>query len=157
MIEPIQHSGEWDMEEQDFLRLDDQLCFALYAAHRAVTALYRPLLEPLGLTYPQYLVMLALWEDSGGVDGVRVSGLAERLRLDTGTLTPLLKRMEAGGFLRRSRDREDERVVRVQLTGRGKQLRERARPIPRDMLCRSGLTVQQAVELRESLRRLFVD
>ena len=144
-------------QNDDLLRLDDQLCFALYAAHRAVTALYRPLLEPLGLTYPQYLVMLALWENSGGAGGLRVSRLTERLRLDTGTLTPLLKRMEGNGFLRRSRDPDDERVVRVHLTKQGRQLRERARNIPRDMLCRSGLTVQQAVELRENLRRLLAD
>ncbi len=144
-----------DIPEQDLLSLDRQVCFALYAAHRAVTALYRPLLEPLGLTYPQYLVMLALWEVRGAADGVRVSYLRERLRLDTGTLTPLLKRMEAGGLVRRTRDRQDERVVMVQLTEQGRGLREKAVDIPRQLLCRSGLGLDQAAELRDSLNAIL--
>src|SRR5438132_4782254 len=94
------------------LQLDNQLCFALYSASLAMTKLYKPLLDELGLTYPQYLVMLALWEQ----DGLAVSGLGERLSLDSGTLTPLLKRLEAAGFISRVRDVEDERRVRVTLT-----------------------------------------
>jgi len=141
--------------ERDLLRLDDQLCFALYAAHRAVTALYRPLLEPLGLTYPQYLVMIALWEESRAADGVRVSHLSQRLRLETGTLTPLLKRMEAGGLVRRARDQEDERVVMIQLTDHGRQLQGKAAHIPREMLCRSGLGMEQAAQLRDSLNTIL--
>lgn len=139
----------------ELLRLDDQVCFALYAAHRAVTALYRPLLEPLGLTYPQYLVMLALWEEEDDGQGVRVSRLSERLHLETGTLTPLLKRMESHGFVERVRSREDERVVMVCLTRTGRALRADAADIPRQMLCRSGLTAEQASQLRDNLKRML--
>ena len=139
----------------ELLRLDDQVCFALYAAHRAVTALYRPLLEPLGLTYPQYLVMLALWEEEDDGQGVRVSRLSERLHLETGTLTPLLKRMESHGFVERVRSREDERVVMVCLTRTGRALRADAADIPRQMLCRSGLTAKQASQLRDNLKRML--
>src|SRR6187200_246404 len=95
------------------LALDNQLCFALYSSSLAMTKLYKPLLDPLGLTYPQYLVMLVLWEG----DGVTVSELGQRLMLDSGTLTPLLKRLESAGVLQRLRDVADERRVLVRLTG----------------------------------------
>ena len=107
-------------------RLDHQLCFALYAASLAMTKAYRPLLAPLGLTYPQYLVMLVLWEG----DGLTVKQAGERLGLDSGTLTPLLKRLEAAGLLQRLRDAADERRVRLQLTAAGRALRARAVPHP---------------------------
>ena len=103
------------------LLLDNQLCFALYSASLAMTKLYKPLLDALGLTYPQYLVMLSLWER----DGLTVSELGERLFLDSGTLTPLLKRLEAAGLLVRLRDVQDERRVRITLTGQGRALRDR--------------------------------
>src|SRR5256885_12152698 len=99
---------EKSLHPDQLLRLDNQLCFALYSASLAMTKLYKPLLDELGLTYPQYLVMLALWEQ----DGLAVSGLGERLSLDSGTLTPLLKRLEAAGLISRLRDVEDERRVR---------------------------------------------
>ena len=97
------------------LRLDNQVCFALYSASLAMTKLYKPLLDDIGLTYPQYLVMLVLWEQ----DGITVSELGERLYLDSGTLTPLLKRLEASGHIRRTRDAQDERRVRIALTPQG--------------------------------------
>src|SRR3954447_20856924 len=100
----------------DPLRLENQLCFALHAASRAMTAAYQPLLDALGITYPQYLVLLLLWEQ----DGVRVSQLGERLHLDSGTLTPLLKRLESRHVLERRRSTDDERVVEVFLTAEGK-------------------------------------
>ena len=120
--------------KDDPLRLDEQLCFALYAASRALTRVYAPLLEPLGLTYPQYLVMLVLWEH----DGASVKQLGERLALDSGTLTPLLKRLEQHGMVTRRRDPDDERVVRIDLTAEGKKLRGKARRVPTELACRAG-------------------
>src|SRR6476469_411818 len=110
----------------DLLALDRQVCFALAVASRNVIGLYRPLLEPLGLTHPQYLVMLALWEEAP----LRVSAIAERLSLEPATLSPLLKRLEAAGLIRRDRDPRDERVVAVSLTPTGRRLRRRAEGIP---------------------------
>lgn len=114
----------------DPLALERQVCFALYAASRAVTAAYRPLLEPLGLTYPQYLVMLVLWER--GTQPVGDIGAA--LHLDSGTLSPLLKRLEAGGLVERHRSAEDERRVLVELTAEGRALRDRAVDVPARIL-----------------------
>src|SRR5262244_4245764 len=104
------------------LRLDNQICFAIYSAAHAFNRVYKPLLDQLGLTYPQYLVMLVLWER----DGVPVKEIGERLFLDSGTLTPLLKRLEAAGLVKRSRSTEDERVVLIHLTGAGKRLKRSA-------------------------------
>jgi DNA-binding MarR family transcriptional regulator len=140
----------------DPLRLDQQLCFALYAASRAVVRAYGPLLEPLGLTYPQYLVMLVLWEE----DDVSVKRLGERLSLDSGTLTPLLKRLERDGMIERHRDHRDERVVRARLTDVGRALKVRARKIPQGIGCRAGWDIadKQAVarlrQLRDELHAL---
>jgi DNA-binding MarR family transcriptional regulator len=135
----------------DALRLDDQLCFALYAASRAMVRAYQPLLEPLGLTYPQYLVMLVLWER----DGLSVKELGGRLELDSGTLTPLLKRLEAHGLVRREGDTEDERVVRVQLTAEGRALRRRAARVPEKMLCAlEPYSLREVASLRKQLREL---
>ncbi|MET7771597.1 MarR family transcriptional regulator [Nocardia sp. NPDC005366] len=138
--------GETARDEE--LRLDSQVCFALYAASRAVTRLYRPLLEPLGLTYPQYLVMLVLWER----EPVAVKDLGAALELDSGTLSPLLKRLEANGLLTRSRAAEDERSVRVRLTAEGAELRERARGIPRQLACAIGWDPQDLIDFRTRLR-----
>jgi DNA-binding MarR family transcriptional regulator len=132
------------------LRLDNQLCFAVYAAAHAFNATYKPLLEPLGLTYPQYLVMLALWQE----DGVTVSGLGSRLGLDSGTLTPLLKRLEAAGLVGRLRDAADERQVRITLTASGRALKQKAKDIPRALLCASGLSLGEVVALRGKLESL---
>ncbi|MBC8070070.1 MAG: MarR family transcriptional regulator, partial [Deltaproteobacteria bacterium] len=127
----------------DALLLGHQLCFALYNASRSLIRAYGPLLEPLGLTYPQYLVMLVLWEQ----DSVSVKAIGERLALDSGTLTPLLKRMEQHGVIARRRDGEDERVVRIHLTAAGRKLRERAREVPLGIACSAGFDVGNAKEL----------
>lgn len=136
-------------------RLDEQLCFALYSASRAFTRAYAPVLGPLGLTYPQYLVMLVLWDG----DGVSVSELGERLGLDSGTLTPLLKRMDEAGLVTRARDVDDERVVRVSLTKAGRALDQRAKDVPSEMACRVGFSPNKQslaalAELRDTLKQL---
>ena len=132
------------------LLLDNQLCFALYSASLAMTKLYKPLLDALGLTYPQYLVMLSLWER----DGLTVSELGERLFLDSGTLTPLLKRLEAAGLLVRLRDVQDERRVRITLTGQGRALRDGAQPIPHCVLARTQCTPADIGALTAQLHAL---
>jgi len=134
----------------DWLQLDRQLCFALYSASLAVTKRYKPLLDPLGLTYPQYLVMLALWE----ADGLSVSDLGRRLCLDSGTLTPLLKRLEAAGHVRRERDRADERRVHVHLTPAGRGLRARAQAVPRALARASGCGAAEIAAMVARLQRL---
>ncbi|MFC9438713.1 MarR family winged helix-turn-helix transcriptional regulator [Nocardia sp. NPDC057030] len=134
----------------DHLTLDEQICFPLYAASRAMTAVYRPKLERLGLTYPQYLVMLALWER----DGRSVGEVCHALALDSGTLSPLLKRLEAAGFVRRQRAADDERRVDIELTDRGRALRAEARGIPAEMAEACGLSVDEFLALRATLRRL---
>lgn len=131
-------------------RLDDQLCFALYAASRAVVQAYQPVLEPLGLTYPQYLALLVLWEE----DGASVGRIGERLQLDSGTLTPLLKRLEAQELVERRRDADDERVVRIHLTAAGKRLRQRATEVPKALLCKARLPLGDIARLRDELHRL---
>jgi DNA-binding MarR family transcriptional regulator len=130
------------------LHLDNQVCFALYSASRLMTRAYRPLLEPLGLTYPQYLVMMVLWEAEDAGDHPSVSALGERLLLDSGTLTPLLKRLEEGGLVTRERTASDERVVRIALTPAGIALREQAFAVPCAMLERATVPLMELVELR---------
>ena len=132
------------------LRLDNQLCFALYSASLAMTKLYKPLLDELGLTYPQYLAMLALWEE----DGLSVSQLGERLRLDSGTLTPLLKRLEAAGLVSRLRAVEDERRVHLMLTPAGRRLRGRAEKVPGCLLEASQCTPAELVKLTREVQAL---
>ncbi|NWF28062.1 MarR family transcriptional regulator [Streptomyces sp. PKU-EA00015] len=130
--------------------LDDQLCFALYAAQRAVTAAYRPLLAELGLTYPQYLAMLVLWERGE----VPVKELAAALRLDYGTVSPLLKRLESAGLVRRERSAADERSVLLVLTDEGRALRERAERVPGQLMRSTGLEGPEIARLRAELHRL---
>lgn len=137
--------------EDELLKLDNQLCFVLYAASRAVTQTYRPLLDGLDLTYPQYLVMLVLWER----DGLTVNEIGDRLRLDSGTLTPLLKKLEARGFLNRSRDKDDERRVIISLLPEGMKLKKKAAGIPEMLLCRSGLSVDEFSELRQKINSII--
>ena len=142
-------------DEDDVLALDNQLCFALYAANRAITARYRPLLAELNLTYPQYLVMLVLWEADENGQTVRVSDLGKRLRLDSGTLTPLLKRLAERDLVTRLRDTTDERVVTVAPTEKGSAMRQQARDIPGRLLCGTGIDQERIVELREELRSVL--
>ncbi len=132
------------------LSLDLQLCFALYAAQRAMVQAYQPELEPLGVTYPQYLVLLVLWEE----DGASVGRLGERLRLDSGTLTPLLKRLEALRLVRRRRSAEDERKVEIHLTAKGRGLQERARCVPLRMAEKAHLPLRELSALRAALHEL---
>ena len=132
------------------LRLDNQLCFALYSASLAMTKLYKPLLDELGLTYPQYLVMLVLWEG----DGLMVSELGQRLCLDSGTLTPLLKRLESTGLVSRMRDAEDERRVRIQLTAAGRKLKARAAKVPGCVLAASQCSIPELLQLTKQVRTL---
>jgi MarR family transcriptional regulator, organic hydroperoxide resistance regulator len=134
----------------DGLQLDKQVCFALYSASRAVTQLYRPVLDALGLTYPQYLVMLVLWERGASL----VKELGEALELDSGTLSPLLKRLEAQGYVRRQRCVEDERAVRVHLTGTGVALRTRASGVPSRIAGATGMALVELEALRQDLVRL---
>ena len=134
----------------DWLQLDNQLCFALYSASLAMTRLYKPLLEPLGLTYPQYLALLVLWE----CDGLAVNELGERLFLDSGTLTPLLKRMEVAGWLSRERASDDERRVLVSLTADGKALKRRAQSVPRALAAATGCSADELVALTQRLQQL---
>ncbi|KPF48258.1 MarR family transcriptional regulator [beta proteobacterium AAP121] len=133
-----------------WLALDHQLCFALYSASLAMTKLYKPLLDPLGLTYPQYLVMLVLWEG----DGLTVGAVGERLALDSGTLTPLLKRLESAGFVQRLRDAADERRVLLQLTPAGRALKERAVAVPPQVAQASGCTLGELSALTARLHAL---
>ncbi len=136
--------------QADKLRLDTQLCFALYATSLAMTKLYKPLLAPLGLTYPQYLVMLVLWEH----DDRTVQELGDLLQLDSGTLTPLLKRMETAGLVSRQRDTADERRVRILLTPEGAALRQRAEGVPDAIFCQAGMAVNEMSALRAQLHAL---
>jgi MarR family transcriptional regulator, organic hydroperoxide resistance regulator len=135
----------------DLLALDRQVCFALAVASRTVIGLYRPLLEPMGLTHPQYLVMLALWEEAP----LRVSEIAERLSLEPATLSPLLKRLEAGGLVHRQRDPRDERAVSVSLTPAGRRLRSRAERIPPAVVDRLGMEISELEEIRDRLTTLI--
>jgi MarR family transcriptional regulator, organic hydroperoxide resistance regulator len=132
------------------LRLDNQLCFAMYSTSLAMTKLYKPLLETLDLTYPQYLAMLALWEQ----DGVSVSALGERLFLDSGTLTPLLKRMEEKGLLRRQRSAQDERRVEVFLTLQGTDLKSQAARIPACVIAATHCALPDLVALTRQVQAL---
>jgi len=132
------------------LLLDNQLCFALYSASLTMTKLYKPLLDALDLTYPQYLVMLVLWEQ----DGLMVSALGERLSLDSGTLTPLLKRMEAAGLLQRQRSADDERRVQVSLTPQGVELQERAATVPGCVVGQTGCPLPELMALTQKLKQL---
>jgi DNA-binding MarR family transcriptional regulator len=130
--------------------LDQQLCFALYSASRAMTAAYRPVLTEMNLTYPQYLAMLVLWEEGH----VTVGRLGERLQLDSGTLSPLLKRLESNGFVRRERSQDDERLVDVTLTPAGRRLERRAQCIPERLFGSTGMAEEQAADLRDAVRQL---
>jgi DNA-binding MarR family transcriptional regulator len=136
----------------DIPRLDQQLCFALYSAVNRVTRLYRPVLAALGLTYPQYLAMLALWEKSPRT----VGALSDALDLDSGTLTPLLKRLEKQNLVFRRRDPGDERRVIVELTEAGRALRVRAAEVPASLACRIALPPTELIDLRDRVHR-FTD
>ncbi|MFH9553914.1 MarR family winged helix-turn-helix transcriptional regulator [Streptomyces sp. NPDC017435] len=136
--------------EENWLRLDSQICFSLNAASRAFNGVYRVILKELGLTYPQYLVLLVLWEHGE----LPVKKLGEHLRLDSGTLSPLLKRLEAAGLVRRERSVRDERSVVIRLTDEGSALRRQALRVPRRIVSATGFDLDQIRELRQQLDQL---
>ncbi|PKH84720.1 MarR family transcriptional regulator [Pseudomonas sp. Choline-02u-1] len=140
----------------DSLRLDSQLCFKLYAASRAVIRAYKPMLDQLGLTYPQYLAMLVLWEwQDAEPEQPTVKALGERLALDSGTLTPLLKRLEQVDLVQRRRSARDEREVHLSLTAAGQALREQVGPLKARLLCDSGVDLDRLNDLRAGLDHLL--
>ncbi len=135
----------------DNLLLSNQVCFLFYQIDREITSLYRPFLDSLGLTYPQYLVMLVLWEE----DNITVGHLGERLALDTGTISPLVKRMEKAGLLTRSRDGHDERVVRIMLTEKGIALKETAASVPEALASCLELSYEEYLKLKKDMTALL--
>lgn len=139
----------WDAKEM--LKLDNQLCFALYACSKEIITLYKPYLNSQGLTYTQYITLLVLWEE----DGLNVSELGNKLLLDSGTLTPLLKKLEKFQLLERVRDKDDERVVKVFLTDKGKTLQETFSDLPQKMFCNTGIRVEEAIKLKAMLNQLL--
>jgi DNA-binding MarR family transcriptional regulator len=150
MSHPASAPAPASTAEENWLRLDRQICFSLHAASRAFNGVYRVVLKDLGLTYPQYLVMLVLWEEGA----LPVKRLGEHLRLDSGTLSPLLKRLESAGLVRRERSTRDERSVEVRLTEEGTALRERALRVPRRIAAATGFDLDEITRLRERLDRL---
>ena len=136
---------------RDPLLLDNQLCYALYAAAHRMTKSYRPMLERMGLTYPQYLVLLVLWES----DGITVSEIGRRLRLDSGTLTPVLKRLESSGLLNRSRRQSDEREVEIALTDQGRSLRSEAVAVRQSVMCQLNMSEPEIQAMRADLNALI--
>ena len=142
-----------EYDDRERMRLDHQLCFPLYAAARNVTNLYTPHLKPLGLTYTQYLVFLVLWEK----DGITVGEICRKLMLDNGTLSPLLKKMEQEGYVDRQRSREDERVVVITLTDKGRQLQSRVRDVPRAVAGCIDLPPEKAQMLYDMLYELLAN
>jgi DNA-binding MarR family transcriptional regulator len=135
-------------KQMDYLKLEDQACFPVYALSRVLTAHYKPILEGIDLTYPQYLVMLVLWEHQQ----LSVKEIGEKLLLDSGTLTPLLKKLESKKLINRNRSSEDERVVMINLTAGGTALREKAKAVPESFKCSLGLTIEEMVALRDSIK-----
>ncbi len=155
MVKPAARTANRSPDPRALQRLDRQLCFALYSSSLLMTKLYKPVLAPLGLTYPQYLVMLVLWEaDAGDGAGVGVGELGARLYLDSGTLTPLLKRMQAAGLLERARSVDDERRVVATLTPAGRALRRRAESVPLQVACATSCNLTELAALTSRLQAL---
>jgi DNA-binding MarR family transcriptional regulator len=150
-MEEFSVSVDNDLRAEDDLLLERQLCFALSVASRSVVAAYRPVLEPMGLTHPQYLVMLALWERSPRT----VRDVSDALLLEPATVTPLLKRLEEAGLVTRSRQAGNERALDVALTDKGRKLREKALGVPPTMMARLGITREDAAELHQSMMKLI--
>ncbi|MDR6515894.1 MarR family winged helix-turn-helix transcriptional regulator [Chryseobacterium camelliae] len=139
------------MESPENLKLENQICFPLYVIAKEITGLYRPFLDELDITYPQYLVMMVLWEQ----DGMTVSCIGEKLYLDSGTLTPLLKRLEAKGLITRKRKKEDERVVEICVTEAGKQLKSRACSVPEKIIASTKVDPEDLIRLKESVQNII--
>jgi len=139
------------MNQDDLLKLENQICFPLYVASRLIIRAYQPMLDKMGVTYPQYLVLLALWEN----DGQTVNQISKELYLNTNTITPLLKRMEKTGIVTRTRSQEDERKVLITLTAQGKALKEKAYCIPEEILAKMGQNTQEVLHLKKQLHSLI--
>ena len=139
------------MNNDNHLKLDQQICFSLYATSREIIRLYKPLLDPHGLTYTQYLTMMVMWEE----EKITVKGMGKRLHLDSGTLTPLLKKLEAMGHVTRYRDPQDDRVVIVELTDSGRQLKQNMLDVPKQIACQVQLPIEDAIKLKEQLDDLL--
>jgi MarR family transcriptional regulator, organic hydroperoxide resistance regulator len=150
MPRPQPKSSPSQATDEDGLKLSSQLCFAAYSTAHAFSRVYKPLLDPLGLTYPQFLVLLVLWEQ----DNITVKDIGQRLFLDSGTLTPLLKRLQAAEILQRTRDAADERQVRVRLTAKGRALQPRAAEARLEVACATGLPPAELDALRQQINRL---
>jgi len=140
-------AGKTNHANLDYLKLENQLCFPLYATSRQITRLYQPLLANIGLTYPQYIVMLVLWEE----DGLSIKAIGQKLQLNTNTLTPLLKRMQEQKLVKRVRAPEDERVVHIELTKEGKSLQSKALEIPAQLMASLNYPADKAIELKRLL------
>ncbi|HQO40429.1 MAG TPA: MarR family transcriptional regulator [Spirochaetota bacterium] len=135
----------------EYLRLDNQLCFLFYSVSRAITRMYGPLLDQLGVTYPQYLVLLILWE----TDNIEVNRITELLHIDTGTVSPMLKRLEAAGLIVRQRSDNDERKVIISLTKAGHKLKVKAATVPAELFCKTGLTLEEYGRLKAELSQIL--
>jgi DNA-binding MarR family transcriptional regulator len=149
---PAEEGGTVEVDQDDRLTLQEQVCFTLSVASREVVSLYRPLLEPLGLTHPQYLVMITLWNADGPVS---VKQLSRPLQLEAPTLSPLLKRLENAGLVERQRDPADERSVLITLTRRGRELRRQAATVPAEIIARLGMSVEQIEALQAVLSEVI--
>jgi len=143
--------SELDLQQVDYLRLEQQVCFALAVASRSVISLYRPLLEPLGLTHSQFLVMVALWE----TEPLSVKEISALLQLESPSVSPVLKRLQSAGLIERHRDTADERTLRLTLTPRGRELKQQASQIPYAMMERLGMSIEELESLRERLIHLI--
>ncbi len=139
------------MNQDDLLKLENQICFPLYVASRLITRAYQPMLDDMGITYPQYLVLLALWEN----DGQTVNQISQELYLNTNTITPLLKRMEKTGIITRTRSQEDERKVLIRLTSQGINLKKKAYCIPDEILQKTGLSLSEINQLKQQIHQLI--
>lgn len=139
------------IDKDNLLKLDNQLCFAIYACSKEIVGLYRPFLDALGITYTQYITLLALWEK----DNLALKELGEKLFLDSGTLTPLLKKMEAAGLVYRQRSKDDERTLCIRLTDKGKALKDDAYEVTQKVFCASQLSIKEAVDMRNRLRGML--
>ncbi|KOO08243.1 MarR family winged helix-turn-helix transcriptional regulator [Vibrio hepatarius] len=146
-----QCQGDTQLREEEKLRLDNQVCFPLYSAANAVIRAYRPLLDELDLTYSQYLVMMVLWEQNG----VSVKDVGHRLHLDSGTLTPLLKRLEVKGYVERARSTQDERVRVLNLTEQGRELKLRAQQVPNAIKCKVDIELEEMLELKRLCEKIL--
>ena len=139
------------MDKYESIKLDNQVCFSLYAASREIIKLYKPFLDKFNLTYTQYIAMLVLWEDEKST----VKDIGKRLHLDSGTLTPLLKKIESMGLIKRYRDVNDDRVVIVELTEQGRLLKDEVTEVPNEMSCKINMPIERAIELKKSLDELL--